>query len=44
MHPYFTAGLPGTGGVFKASVEDFEVTEIPLYEASGSGEHTYALV
>jgi len=36
--------LPGTGGVFKSSAEDFEVTEIPLYEASGSGEHTYALI
>jgi len=43
-HPYLTAGLPGTGGIFKASADDFEVTEIPLYEASGSGEHTYALV
>jgi len=43
-HPYLTAGLPGTGGVFKATADDFEVTEIPLYEASGSGEHTYALV
>jgi len=44
QHPYLTAGLPGTGGVFKASADDFEVTEIPLYEASGSGEHTYALI
>ncbi len=43
-HPYLTAGLPGTGGIFKASAEDFEVTELPLYEASGSGEHVYALI
>jgi tRNA pseudouridine13 synthase len=43
-HPYLTTRLPGTGGIFKASAEDFEVTEIPLYTASGSGEHTYALI
>lgn len=43
-YPYLTSGLPGTGGIFKESPEDFEVTEIPLYEPCGEGEHTYALI
>lgn len=43
-YPYLTNGLPGTGGIFKESPEDFEVTEIPLYEPCGEGEHTYALI
>lgn len=43
-YPYLTSGIPGTGGVFKESPEDFEVTEIPLYHPCGSGEHTYAFV
>ena len=37
--PYLTAGLPGIGGVVKTEPEDFMVDEIPLYQASGSGEH-----
>ena len=43
-YPYLTTGLAGTGGIFKESPEDFEVTEIPLYEPCGEGEHTYALI
>lgn len=43
-YPYLTSDLPGTGGIFKESPEDFEVTEIPLYEPCGEGEHTYALI
>lgn len=43
-YPYLTPEIPGTGGIFKESPEDFEVTEIPLYTPCGSGEHTYALV
>lgn len=43
-YPYLTSGLPGTGGIFKESPEDFEVTEILLYEPCGEGEHTYALI
>src|SRR5262245_7767294 len=39
--PYLTAELPGTGGEIKARAADFEVEEIPLYEPSGSGTHTY---
>ncbi len=42
--PYLTADLPGIGGFIKQRNEDFEVEELPLYEASGSGTHTYLLV
>lgn len=42
--PYLTPHIPGTGGIFKEEQEDFQVTEIPLYLPSGSGEHTYVLV
>ncbi|PLX89047.1 MAG: tRNA pseudouridine(13) synthase TruD [Desulfuromonas sp.] len=38
---FLTAGLPGTGGVYKQYAEDFEVEEIPLYPCSGAGEHLY---
>jgi len=39
--PYLTADLPGIGGKFKTYPEDFYVEEIPLYQASGEGQHTY---
>lgn len=39
-----TAALPGTGGVLKASPEDFEVEEVPNYPASGEGTHVYATI
>jgi len=42
--PFLTMDLPGIGGVIKARPEDFFVEELPLYEASGSGDHTYALI
>jgi tRNA pseudouridine13 synthase len=42
--PFLTAALPGVGGVIKSRPEDFRVEELPLYEASGSGSHTYALI
>ncbi len=42
--PFLTAELPGVGGVIKNRPEDFLVEELPLYEASGSGSHTYALI
>jgi tRNA pseudouridine13 synthase len=42
--PFLTADLPGVGGVIKTRPEDFFVEELPLYEASGSGDHTYALI
>ncbi len=39
--PYLTADLPGVGGVAKTNPEDFRVTELPLYAASGEGEHVW---
>jgi tRNA pseudouridine13 synthase len=42
--PYATAGLAGVGGSFKEEADDFLVTEVPLYEPVGVGEHVYALV
>lgn len=36
---FATAAVPGCGGVFKASPEDFEVEELPAYAPSGEGEH-----
>ncbi|MGM0556203.1 MAG: tRNA pseudouridine(13) synthase TruD [Myxococcota bacterium] len=39
--PLWTSDLPGIGGRFKASPDDFEVEEIPLYEPSGEGQHLY---
>lgn len=42
--PYLTGDIPGIGGRIKASPEDFVVEEIPLYEPSGEGTHTYMLI
>ncbi len=42
--PYFTAGMPGTGGAIKESPEDFIVEERPLYPPSGEGDHLFVLV
>lgn len=39
--PYATDGYAGIGGSLRAKPEHFEVVEIPLYEASGTGEHLY---
>lgn len=39
--PYATADLPGIGGRIRSVPEDFVVEELPLYVASGSGEHVY---
>jgi tRNA pseudouridine13 synthase len=36
---YLTREVPGCGGQFKESPDDFEVEEIPAYGASGEGEH-----
>lgn len=41
---YLTAELPGTGGLFKETPEDFLVEEISLYLPCGEGEHTYAVI
>jgi tRNA pseudouridine13 synthase len=45
--PYVTARLPGCGGTFKATPEDFLVEELPAYELSaevGSDEHLFVWV
>ncbi|MGD2177466.1 MAG: tRNA pseudouridine(13) synthase TruD [Anaerolineae bacterium] len=39
--PYITADLSGVGGAIKVEPADFVVEEIPLYEASGEGQHVY---
>jgi len=41
---YLTEGLPGTGGRIKVHPADFVVTEIPLYEPCGQGDHVYLYV
>jgi tRNA pseudouridine13 synthase len=42
--PFVTSDLPGSGGVLRASPEDFRVDEIPAYLPQGSGPHLYLLV
>jgi len=42
--PVLTGEFPPIGGVAKLRDEDFFVEEVPLYEASGQGTHTYALI
>lgn len=39
--PFATPDLPGVGGVIKQFDEDFVVEEMPLYQPSGQGTHTY---
>jgi tRNA pseudouridine13 synthase len=39
--PLLTADLPGIGGVIKQQIDDFEVEEVPAYEASGQGDFLY---
>lgn len=41
---WLTRDIPGTGGVYKQTPEDFQVEEIPLYPCSGEGEHLYLWV
>ncbi len=42
--PRLTEDVPGCGGAFKLTPEDFEVEELPAYEPSGQGEHLYLWV
>jgi len=42
--PYLTADMAGIGGVIKTYDEDFVVDELPRYEASGRGTHTYLTI
>ncbi len=39
--PYSSREIPGIGGRLKESPDDFVVTEVPLYEPSGEGDHLY---
>lgn len=39
--PYLTGAIPGIGGVMRATPEDFQVDERPLYLPCGDGEHLY---
>lgn len=38
---WLTHEIPGTGGVYKETPQDFQVEEIPLYPCSGEGEHLF---
>lgn len=38
---FLSEDVPGTGGRIRAEIEDFEVEELPLYPASGTGEHVF---
>ena len=42
--PLLTPELPGTSGLVRVAEDDFYVEELPLYEASGAGEHLYLTV
>ena len=42
--PCITADLPGIGGDLKTKPEDFFVEELPAYEPSGAGDHTFITV
>lgn len=39
-----TAALPGTGGMLRSELEDFEVEELPVYLPQGKGSHCYAWI
>ncbi len=42
--PLATAELPGSGGVLRASTDDFRVDEVPAYLPSGAGPHLYVRI
>ena len=42
--PYLTAEIPGTGGVLRASEDDFFVDEEPAYLPAGSGDHVFVRI
>jgi tRNA pseudouridine13 synthase len=42
--PYVSESLRGIGGTLRLRPEHFRVEEIPLYEASGEGEHLYVSI
>jgi len=41
---YLTQTHPGIGGQLKTTPEDFIVEEVPLYQPSGTGQHTYIVI
>jgi tRNA pseudouridine13 synthase len=43
-YPLVTGELPGTGGMIRHEVEDFQVTEVPAYPFAGEGDHLYLWV
>lgn len=42
--PFATPTLPGFRGLLRACDADFEVEELPLYAASGAGEHVFVTI
>ena len=42
--PAASADMAGTGGILRAVLEDFRVTELPSYLPSGEGAHAYAYI
>jgi tRNA pseudouridine13 synthase len=44
IDPYLTGDLPGIGGQIRATPEDFQVDERPLYLPCGEGEHVYVKI
>src|SRR6476661_6602477 len=44
IDPYLTGDLPGIGGQIRATPEDFQVDERPLYLPCGEGEHVYVTI
>ena len=42
--PFLTSAIPGIGGQIRATPEDFQVEERPLYLPCGEGEHLYIKV
>jgi tRNA pseudouridine13 synthase len=42
--PFLTADMPGTGGVMRATDDDFIVDEEPAYPASGVGDHVFVRI
>ncbi|MBI3723798.1 tRNA pseudouridine(13) synthase TruD [bacterium] len=44
VRAYATTEIPAISATARFVPEDFVVEEVPLYEASGEGEHAYALI
>jgi tRNA pseudouridine13 synthase len=42
--PYLTPEVPPIDGELRATPEDFEVEELPVYAPSGDGEHVFAFI